>query len=229
MKRVFAILFAALSDTATSQSISSRDVTIPTTDGAQLSATYYNADRAAPTVVLFRNCDQQRASVDPFARRLAGRGVHVIAYDYRPGNRPQAKTSRGARTDDATDVLRWLSAQRGVDSTRVVALGGSCGSTVAIDMAAAHTQAVRGIVMLSLGPADSGMKAFLARTPAVALLAGAAAPEGSEQNLRPLVSASTNPASRMVVVPTGHGTEMLKESPAFEKTVIDWILARLRS
>lgn len=232
MKRLFALLaITTLSAPAgyalTPQPRSPRDVMIETSDGGRLAATYYDPGRSGPAIVVFRNCDQPRASVDQFARKLASRGLHVVAYDYREGNPPAGKTWRAWRSDDAGDVLRWLSAQPRVDSDRVVAVGGSCGSILALDFAAKQSRRTRGIVVLSSGPPDSAMKTFLAKTPALAILGGASSAENSEGNMDALVKSSKNAESRLVVIPTGHGTEMLKESLEFETAVIDWIAARL--
>ena len=71
------------------------------------------------------------------------------------------------------------------------------------------------------------MKAFLAKTPTVAILGGASAAEASGPNLDALVKSSSNAESRLVVLAAGHGTEMLKASAEFEATVVDWISARL--
>ena len=211
----------------TSQPPSPRDVVIETSDGGRLAATYYDPGRSGPAIVIFRNCDQQRSSVDGFARKLATRGLHVATYDYRGGSPPAGKSWKAWRDDDASDVFRWLSAQPRVQGDRVVAVGGSCGSTMALNFAANHLRQTRGIALLSIGPPDSAMKAFLARTPTLPILGGGSTADNSAPNLDALVKSSQNAESRLIVVPTGHGTEMLKESLDFERAVIDWIAARL--
>ena len=207
--------------------LSPRDVAIETSDGGRLAATYHDPGRSGPAIVIFRNCDQQRSSVDRFARKLAARGLHVVAYDYRGGNPPAGKTWRAWRNDDAGDVFRWLSAQPRVQGDRVVAVGGSCGSTLALDFAANHPRQTRGIVVMSMGPPDSATKAFLAKTPTLPVLGGASTAENSVPSLDALVKSSKHAQSRLIVVPTGHGTRMLEESPELESAAIDWIAARL--
>jgi hypothetical protein len=73
------------------------------------------------------------------------------------------------------------------------------------------------------------VKAFVERTPTLAIFGGASSAESSEPNVDALVRSSKNAGSRLVVVPTGHGTEMLEESSELEAAVIDWIAARLGS
>ena len=203
-----------------------RDVMIERSSGGRLAATYYDPGRSGAAILIFNNCDQRRSSVDRFARKLAARGLHVVAYDYAEGSVPPGKSWQTSRSDDAEDVLRWLTAQPGVDATHVVAVGGSCGSALALDFAAAHLRESRGVVVLSSGPPDSTMTALLARAPMLAILGGASRVEGSEPNVNALVKSSSNPASRLVVVPAGHGTEMLKDSAELETIVLDWIAAR---
>lgn len=66
-------------------SIVASDVEISSFDGHKLAATYYSPGKPGPAVVLFRNCDQNRGSMQGFARQLAERGAHVVVYDYRGG------------------------------------------------------------------------------------------------------------------------------------------------
>ena len=80
-----------------------REVRIPSFDGVQLAATYYAPGTTGPGVVLFRNCDQGRASMDAFARKLAARGAHVVAYDYRGGEAAGRSWSE-TRNGDANRV-----------------------------------------------------------------------------------------------------------------------------
>jgi len=207
--------------------IAVRDVAISSFDGARLAATYYDPGEPGPAVVLFRNCDQTRAGMDGFARKLAGRGAHVVVYDYRGGAAP-GRSWRDTRSGDADRVESWLSSQPRVDRTRLAAVGGSCGVMLALDFAAAHAQHVRGIVILS-GPSDSTQHAFIARTPGIAVLGAASVEEGAAVGyIEPVVKASTNPTSRMVVLRgAGHGTDIFKGSAPFETTALDWLGSQL--
>jgi dienelactone hydrolase len=125
-------------------------------------------------------------------------------------------------------VHRWLGAQRGVDSARLAAVGGSCGVSLAIDFAVRHATQVKGIVILS-GPSDSAQRAFVARTPSVGVLGAASVEEGASVGyIEPVVKASPNKVSRMVVLHgAGHGTEILKGSAEFAATALDWLGTQL--
>ena len=212
---------------ASSRPVDVRDVEIRSFDGARLAATYYDPGQPGPAVLLFRNCDQGRASMGGFARKLASRGAHVLVYDYRSGQ-VAGRSWQNTRSGDADRVLAWLSAKPGVDQRRVAAVGGSCGVTLALDFAAGHVEQVKGIVILS-GPSDSTHRAFIARTPNIGVLGAASVEEGAAVGyIEPVVRASANEASRMVVLHgAGHGTEILKGSASFETTALDWLAARL--
>jgi signal transduction histidine kinase len=103
---------------AASRPVDVHDVEIASFDGLRLAATYYDPGRAGPGVVLFRNCDQGRASMDGFARKLAVRGAHVMVYDYREGQaagRSWRDTRNGdAFTADDEAALVVLATQAGV-------------------------------------------------------------------------------------------------------------------
>lgn len=212
---------------ASSRLVDVSDVEIRSFDGARLSATYYDPGKPGPGVLLFRNCDQRRASMDAFARKLASRGAHVIVHDYRAGQ-VAGRSWQDTRSGDADRVLGWLSSQTGVDHARLGAVGGSCGVTLALDFAAGHARQVRGIVILS-GPSDSAQRAFIARSPHIGVLGAASVEEGAAVGyIEPVVKASANKASRMVVLHgAGHGTEILKGSASFEATALDWLSDRL--
>jgi len=204
-----------------------RDVRIPSFDGVQLAATYYAPDAPGPAVVLFRNCDQRRASMDGFARKLAARGAHVVVYDYRGGEAAGRSWSE-TRSGDANRVYDWLASQPGVDRTRLGVVGGSCGVALALDFASSHAEQVKGIVLLS-GPSDSTQRAFIARSSSIGVLGAASVEEGAAVGyIQPVVRASSNKASRMVVLHgAGHGTEIFKGSASFEATALDWLDRRL--
>ena len=219
--------FLLLLQLAAAQPLQVRDVHVPSFGGVTLMATYYDPGKAGPAVVLFRNCDQGRAGVDAFAKRLAARGVHVIAYDYRQGE-AAGRSWRDTRNEDADRVHDWLVSQPKVDRSRIVGIGGSCGVSLTLDFATRRTSSVRGIVILS-GPSDSSHKAFIARTPSLGVLGAASVEEGAAVGyIESVVKASSNSASRMFALHgAGHGTDILRGSANFGETALDWILERL--
>jgi dienelactone hydrolase len=219
------VLLGVIAQFAAPPALDVRDVEIASFDGALLAATYYNPGKPGPGVVLFRNCDERRASMDGFARKLAARGAHVTVYDYR-GGEAAGRSWRDTRSADADRVGAWLASQPGVDKTRLAAVGGSCGVGLTLDFAMTHAAQMKGIVILS-GPSDSAHRAFITRSPKIGVLGASSVAEGAGGYIEPVVKASPNKASRMVVTPTGHGTEILKVNATFETTALDWLTTQL--
>src|SRR5688572_30145111 len=175
-----------------------RDVEIRSFDGQPLAATYFNPGRAGPVVVVFRNCDQKRADIADLAARVSALGAHVITWEYRGGlatNLTWAET----RARDADAILAWQVSQPGVDGERVLGIGGSCGVSLALDFAERNAARVRGLVLLS-GPGTASQRAFVSRTPSLALFGAASKAEGAAVfYIDSIVRASTNPANRQAV------------------------------
>lgn len=204
-----------------------RRVDIAAADRVPLHATYFAAERAGPGVVIFRNCDNERSALDAFGERLRALGIHTVTWDYRPGVAQNLDWST-TRLRDAQAVAAWLQQQPGVDSTRMVAIGGSCGVSLALDFAMHRRAPLRGVVILS-GPSEPEHLAFVARTPSLAVFGGASTLEGAAVSyVDTVVRASRNPASRLLELPdAGHGTLMLTQTAAFGDSAVAWIRARL--
>ncbi|WP_224248348.1 alpha/beta hydrolase family protein [Hyalangium gracile] len=92
-------------------------LTIPATDGFRLAATLYSPDgeAARPVVLINPATGVKRTLYEKFARFLAGRGMHVLTYDYRGigGSRTEPLRSLdatmvdwGAR--DLAGAVDWL-------------------------------------------------------------------------------------------------------------------------
>src|SRR5262245_6868903 len=109
-----------------------RVIEIPSKDDVVLAASYFSPGKAGPGAVLFRNCDEERGSLDGFAAHLAERGIHVVTYDYRSKNPGSGAQWFENRIDDMRAVHDWLVKQESVDKTRLVTAGGSCGVSMAL-------------------------------------------------------------------------------------------------
>lgn len=203
-----------------------QQVDIPAFDGIALHASYYAPKSAGPAIVIFRNCDRDRTSLDTFAQQLVALGIHTVTYDYRAAEAPGLGW-RETRLRDAEAVASWLVKQPGVDSTRLIAIGGSCGVALALDFAQHHIPTPRGLILLS-GPSDPAQRTFVARTPGMAIFGGASQAEGAAvPNIDSVVRASANTASRLLTPANGgHGTEMLTFTPDFRVAVLAWIRDR---
>lgn len=221
------LIAGILSALSTFTQNATRDLQIQSFDGQPLGATYYNPGRAGPAAILFRNCDQKRSDLAEIAGTVSALGVHVVAWDYRNGQAGDLSW-RETRARDASAVHDWLVSQPGVDRERVVGIGGSCGVSLAIDFAERHATSVRGLVLLS-GPATTNQKAFLSRTPSIAIFGAASKAEGAAVfYIDSIVKASRNPASRQSSPDdAGHGIRMLTQDGALGASVLAWIRERL--
>lgn len=202
-------------------------VEISSFDGVALHATYYDAGRAGPAIIIFRNCDRDRTSLDAFAARLSEKGIHTLTWDYRGGLASGLSWGQ-TRVRDAEAAATWLLRQPGVDAQKLVAIGGSCGVGLALDFISQHSPTPLGVVVLS-GPSDPDERAFLSKNPQVAVFGGASQAEGAAvPYIDSIVRSSSNPANQFLTpADGGHGTEMLKRQE-FESVVMQWIEARFR-
>jgi dienelactone hydrolase len=220
-----ALLLLSLASAAPAQATRT-DVRIPTRDATALEATYYSPGKPGPAAVVFRNCDQKRGAVEPFALQLRDSGVHVVVYDYR-GGLMQGRDWNATRRADFAAVRDWLVTQPGADSLRLAAIGGSCGVQVALQFAMDYAPNVKAALIMS-GPHTDAQREFVARTQELALLAVASAGEGSEQYMKPIAAVARHPASRMIVLPgRSHGTNMLTDPTGLDTTALAWLGARL--
>src|SRR5262245_59609296 len=61
----------------------SRNVDIAAPDGVTLKATYFDASRPGPVVLLMHMCNTTRSSWEPVALQLAGAGIGALTIDNR--------------------------------------------------------------------------------------------------------------------------------------------------
>jgi uncharacterized protein len=111
------------------------------TDGVAVTHWYAAPSDGAAVIVLFHGNGGTVADLEPWAAAFRTRGYGVMLADYRgySGN-PGAPSEAGVYAD-ARAVLAWLAAQ-GIDGRRIVLLGWSLGSGVAVQMAIEHHPAV---------------------------------------------------------------------------------------
>lgn len=122
--------------------IEGRDVTLRTSDGLELRASYVEADPACGyTVLITPGNGGNRASRMPLVTGLAELGLGVLALDYRGyGGNPGRPSEEGTRAD-ARAARDFLVDEAGVAPQRLVLFGESLGAAVAADLAAEHPPA----------------------------------------------------------------------------------------
>ncbi len=215
----------------------SRDVTLAASDGTQLKATYYAAEKPGPAVLLLHMCNTTRKSWEPLGSQLASAGIHALAVDYRGfgesgGDRLDAMTPQDAQRvinekwpGDIDAAYAFLLAQPGVDKTRVGAAGGSCGVSQAVRVARRHPEV--GSLVLLAGPLEPEGLRFIEQTNWLPIFAAAAADDQYDADapglMQWMVEISGNPRNRFSGFKDGkHGTEIFGPHPELPKQIVAW-------
>ena len=165
-------LFLLALTCAAQQKPAPRIVSLTTPDGVVLKATYFDAGKPGPGVLLLHQCNRQRKVWDGLAERLASSGINVLTLDYRgygeSGGTPNDKLTPEEQKKMVTEIwprdfdmaLEYLESQPGVVRTKIGAGGASCGVNNSIQLARRHSE-VQSLMLLS-GPTDRGGKAISA-------------------------------------------------------------------
>jgi len=127
-----------------------RPLSIETEDGLRLGATYTAGAEGAPGIVLAHGVADSRTRLAPWAERLAGRGYHVLRFDFRAhGTSEGAVCTYGQReANDVRAAVRALRSQRGVDPDRIAVVGASMGGGSVL-AAAPTLEGTRALVLLA--------------------------------------------------------------------------------
>jgi dienelactone hydrolase len=216
-----------------------QNVDIKAPDGITLKATYYDAARSGPAIVMLHACNKDRSSWNSLATKAAAQGFHVLALDYRGfgesgGERPTQGPEQQAVVDnkwpgDVDAAFAWLTSQPQVDKTRVAAIGASCGVNQSVQLARRHPE-VKTVVLLS-GGANQAARLFLRDTPALPIFAAASRGDsGAVDQMRWLLGWSRNPANRFIEYKAaGHGTDMFAVEKDLEPAILEWFATNLRN
>lgn len=210
------------------------DVDLKAADGTKLKATYYPAGKPGPGIVLLHMCNSERKAWATLGPRLAAKGMHAIALDYRGygqsgGKRytewsPEERTRMTTTTwpSDIDAALAYLVSRPGVDGKRLAAAGGSCGVNQAVQLARRHAE-VKTLVLLAGGTYTSGQE-YLARASWMPIFGVAADDDGDAVGLmRWIVGFSSNPSNRLkTYAKGGHGTALFRVHADLEPAIVSW-------
>jgi len=119
-------------------------------DGTRLRGWLRPADRSPAPAVLYFGGNAEEVSWTVQEPRWPA-GVHVVALNYRGYGASEGKPGEAALVADARTIFDAVAERPGVDASRVVAVGRSLGTGVAVALAAARP--VSGVVLAS--PFDS--------------------------------------------------------------------------
>jgi uncharacterized protein len=113
------------------------ELTVRTRDGVPLGAWFVPPAQPVPhgTIIVFNGNAGNRSYRAPLAQRLTGSGYAVCLFDYRGyGGNPGSPTEQGL-LEDARAVRSAIGARPDVDAGRIVYLGESLGTGVAVALA----------------------------------------------------------------------------------------------
>src|SRR5580658_4055869 len=133
------------------------DLTAP--DGTNLKATYFDAGKSGPGVLLLHQCNRDRKVWDGLAQQLSAAGINVLTLDYRgfgesagiPHDKatPQEQNEEQQKWPGDIEVAyEYLVSQPGVAQDAIGVGGASCGVDNSVQTAIRHPE-VRSLVLLS--------------------------------------------------------------------------------
>lgn len=206
-------------------------------DGIVLRATYWSPGRPGPGVLLLHMCNSDRGTWAGLGPKLAARGLHALALDFRGYGESGGERSADPREQEGNVREKWpldvdaafeaLRARLGSETAIAGAAGGSCGVHQAIHLARRHPE-VRTLVLLA-GNTDRAGETFLADTPWLPIFAAAAHDDGDAVALmRWEQGFSSNPGNRFAEYPDGgHGTEIFQVHDDLEPAIAAWFARHL--
>lgn len=243
---VSAVAAVLLAGAVASAAIDRRDVEIKAPDEIILSGTYYFPvpDRLGPAVLLLHQCNRDRQAWSELATDLANAGIKVLTVDFRgygtsggqriAGVTAQAQAQRDAvmkekGPGDVDAMYAYLVSQKFVDTSRVAIGGAGCAVRPAADAAMRHNE-VKALMALS-GAASDEAKAYVARTPGLAVFGASGENETTGDTSKPIkdmVALSKNPQS-MVKTYSGFqpGVLLFPRFPELEPLIVNWFKAQL--
>ncbi len=223
--------------TADSTAAGSTVVDVAAPDDVKLAATYTSPGKPGPGVLLLHMCNSDRSAWTGLAGKLAARGIHSMALDYRGygdsgGERLEGAAQGQVRTEkwpgDVDAAFELLRSRPGVDRARIAASGGSCGVDQAVALARRHPGEVTTLVLLA-GGVDGDGTTFLAENPWLPILGSASRDDGQAvDTMRWTIGFSSHPENRFLEYPHGgHGTEMFAVHADLEPKIADWLQEHL--
>ena len=216
-------------------------VDIAAPDGLKLKATYFQAKKPGPGILLLHQCNRQRKVWAELGRQLAAAGINVLTFDYRGygesgGERydklppPEAgRVQRELWPGDIDAAFQYLQSQPGVKRDVIGAGGASCGVQNSIQLARRHPE-VKSLVLLS-GPTDANGRHFLRDTKTLPVFFAVADDDEFADSIvaiQWLYSVDASPGKKFIHYPTGgHGADMFAVRPDLIGQIVDWYVTTL--
>lgn len=227
-----ALLLGALAVVTAGPPVAAERVTLRTTDGVTLAATWHGASvRPAPAVILVHMLNRSRRELEGIAERLAAEGIGALAIDLRghgesgrpsgAGDGPRAYESM---VQDLKAARQHLAGRGDVRQTQVGIIGASIGANLAA-LAAAGDASIASLALLSPSldyrglRIEPALRSFGARP--VLLVASDDDPY-AWRSARALQKAGSGPRELLLLQGAGHGSLMLARAPDLPRALVDW-------
>ncbi len=149
--QVLAVLFHPRQDETPSPD-TAMDVDIPVTDGVTLGGRFHFAtDPAAVNILFFHGNGEVVADYDDVGPRYNGKGLNLLAVDYRGYGRSGGTPTATNMLSDAHLVLAWVKEwlAKNEKTGPLVLMGRSLGSAAALELVADADPAIAGLVIES--------------------------------------------------------------------------------
>lgn len=255
MKASGLLLLCLASRAAAQAAPAPRQVRLKASDGTTLAATYFDAGKPGPGVLLFHQSNRTRRSWDEVAAQLAAAGIHTLAVDSR-GHGDSGGSARGEhadekRLDDLDAAFRWLVSQPGV-ARDLIGVGGAgwLGVDASVEIARRHPRESRSLVLMSGETGRPGLE-FLHRAsqlPELFVVSDRDEYPPTAEAMQLLYVTASSPAKKLVhysaksdapwlwyeLVDAGnvpaageHGTDLLVTHPELAGIVVEWFVTTL--
>jgi dienelactone hydrolase len=210
-----------------------RTVSIQTTDGVTLAASFYEAPRLpAPAVILLHMQTRSRDDWQAVGSRLADAGINALAVDFRGhGGSSMGPPAADGGIDwprlvlDVQAARAYLSARpEQVTKSAIGIAGASVGANAAI-LSAISEPGIRSLALLSTGLDYNSLRTAAAMQKLGATAALFVAASNDPYALRSMRELSVfGPGLRetRTLDNAGHGTTMLSRDPDLTGALVDW-------
>ncbi|NDJ74687.1 MAG: alpha/beta fold hydrolase, partial [Chloroflexi bacterium] len=202
---------------------------LPVGSGIDLQATYYTAPlRPTPGVLLVHMAGRDRTSWEPLANRLQAEGYIVLTVDLRGHGESEGSVDWAQTQDDLRAVLDEFAGYSGVDASQLIVIGAGEGANLALNVCVDRAGCAAAVLLSPQvdyhGITTPGAMARRGDRPVLIL-----ASENDGRN--PADSQTLDNAAigdhRLIIYPTGHGTDILTAHPDAVATITVWVRERV--
>lgn len=194
-------------------------------DGLTLVGEFYMVNPGAPTVMLFHELYDTRLNWRPTVSQLVGAGFNVLAVDIRGFGATGGRLYWQGAVEDVAAWFNWLRTASGVNPERIVTMGSSIGSSIAV-IGCANDEFCKGSVAVSPGWRYYGLSIEESLTAHPILIVYAERDRWPALGVPRMVEAAPENITLQTYPGNTHGMNLLeKEAETVNPVIIQWIAA----